>query len=337
MRPVGIIANPSSGKDIRRLVAHGSVFPNNEKINVVRRVLLGIDACGVDEVLLMPDHFGICRRAVDGLGLKLKPTFLDMIPEGEQNDSTHASKMMVELGAGAIVVLGGDGTNRVVAKESEDVPLVSIATGTNNVFSSMVEGTMAGVAAGLCSLSDTNRDQLSKQVPRLEVYRSDDREDNLIDIALIDVVVSSHNFVGARAVWDVEHLREVFLTRAVPGNIGFSSLGGLLTHLAPDSGLGLHIRIGPGDIEILAPIAPGLMRYVPIKSHTVFDAEKRILVETRPSVLALDGEREITVKPNDNVYLAYSPNGPYVVDLEAAFQFASEEGLFVREQKSDSV
>jgi hypothetical protein len=27
---VGIIANPSSGKDIRRLVAHGSVFNNNE-------------------------------------------------------------------------------------------------------------------------------------------------------------------------------------------------------------------------------------------------------------------------------------------------------------------
>ena len=36
---VGIIANPSSGKDIR-LVAHGSVF-NNEKVNIVR-VLLGL-------------------------------------------------------------------------------------------------------------------------------------------------------------------------------------------------------------------------------------------------------------------------------------------------------
>ena len=38
---VGIIANPASGKDIRRLVAHGSTFDNNEKINIVRRVLLG--------------------------------------------------------------------------------------------------------------------------------------------------------------------------------------------------------------------------------------------------------------------------------------------------------
>ena len=38
---VGIIANPASGKDIRRLVAHGSTFDNNEKTNIVRRVLLG--------------------------------------------------------------------------------------------------------------------------------------------------------------------------------------------------------------------------------------------------------------------------------------------------------
>ncbi|HEY5871002.1 MAG TPA: ATP-NAD kinase, partial [Candidatus Tectomicrobia bacterium] len=44
MACVGIIANPSSGKDIRRLVAHGSVFNNNEKVNIVRRVLLGLDA-----------------------------------------------------------------------------------------------------------------------------------------------------------------------------------------------------------------------------------------------------------------------------------------------------
>ncbi|MDI9377286.1 MAG: ATP-NAD kinase, partial [Synergistota bacterium] len=34
MTLVGIIANPASGKDIRRLVAHGSVFDNIEKVNI---------------------------------------------------------------------------------------------------------------------------------------------------------------------------------------------------------------------------------------------------------------------------------------------------------------
>jgi len=35
LKPVGIISNPASGKDIRRLVAYGSVFDNNEKVNIV--------------------------------------------------------------------------------------------------------------------------------------------------------------------------------------------------------------------------------------------------------------------------------------------------------------
>ena len=69
MACVGIIANPSSGKDIRRLVAHGSVFNNNEKVNIVRRVLLGLDAAGVDTVLTMPDAFNICWKAQDNLKL----------------------------------------------------------------------------------------------------------------------------------------------------------------------------------------------------------------------------------------------------------------------------
>jgi predicted polyphosphate/ATP-dependent NAD kinase len=55
MATVGIIANPASGKDIRRLVAHGSVFDNQEKVNIVRRVLLGLQATGVEEIIFMPD------------------------------------------------------------------------------------------------------------------------------------------------------------------------------------------------------------------------------------------------------------------------------------------
>ncbi|MBM3299009.1 MAG: ATP-NAD kinase, partial [Deltaproteobacteria bacterium] len=54
MSLVGIIANPASGKDIRRLVAFGSAFDNQEKVRIVRRVLLGLEAVGVDRVCYMP-------------------------------------------------------------------------------------------------------------------------------------------------------------------------------------------------------------------------------------------------------------------------------------------
>ncbi len=55
MATVGIIANPAAGKDIRRLVAQASVFDNTEKVNIVRRVLLGLEAVGVEQVIFMPD------------------------------------------------------------------------------------------------------------------------------------------------------------------------------------------------------------------------------------------------------------------------------------------
>lgn len=43
----GIIANPASGKDIRRLVAHATVFDNQEKVNLIRRILLGFKRQGL--------------------------------------------------------------------------------------------------------------------------------------------------------------------------------------------------------------------------------------------------------------------------------------------------
>src|ERR1051326_7917185 len=64
MASVGIIANPAAGKDIRRLVAHASTFDNLEKVNIVRRVLLGLQGAGVTDVLYIPDAFGISARAL---------------------------------------------------------------------------------------------------------------------------------------------------------------------------------------------------------------------------------------------------------------------------------
>ena len=37
LKPVGIIPNPASGKDIRRLLAYGSVFDNPDEENIIDR------------------------------------------------------------------------------------------------------------------------------------------------------------------------------------------------------------------------------------------------------------------------------------------------------------
>ena len=67
MSLVGIIANPASGKDVRRLVSHAITVGNQQKVNVVRRVLLALHACGIERVEIMPDVYGIGERALHAL------------------------------------------------------------------------------------------------------------------------------------------------------------------------------------------------------------------------------------------------------------------------------
>ena len=148
MSTVGIIANPAAGKDIRRLVAHGRVVSNQEKANILRRVFAGIVSTGTDQILIMPDHSGLARPATADVEGEIEIDFVDMPTADHQGASTNAARAMVEQGVDCIVTLGGDGTNRVVAKGCREVPLVPISTGTNNVFPANTEGTLAGIAAG---------------------------------------------------------------------------------------------------------------------------------------------------------------------------------------------
>ena len=56
---VGIVANPMSGRDIRRLVAQASVFPNAEKTNMALRIVAAAGATGVARVLMSTDGMGV--------------------------------------------------------------------------------------------------------------------------------------------------------------------------------------------------------------------------------------------------------------------------------------
>ena len=325
MKPVGIISNPASGKDIRRLVAYGSVFDNNEKVNIVRRVVLGLDAMGVKEVLFMPDYFGIGVRALEDLDVSLRADFLDMKTDNTQDDSARASEILNKLGAACIITLGGDGTNRVVAKTCADTPLLPISTGTNNVFPTMVEGTLAGMAAGVAALNSSSRPDFIRRMPRLVLKYGAE----IVDIALIDVVVSKPGFIASRAVWDISSVKEIFLSRAAPGHIGFSSIGGHIPGLSSVAGKGIHIIIGAGRHEVKAPIAPGLIRSVPVKSYRFFEPGEEIPVAHLPAMIALDGERERIEGKKKQVTIGIDLKGPWVIDIPRALQQAAEERLFL--------
>ena len=313
MVTVGIIANPSSGKDIRRIVAQGWVVSNQEKIAIVRRLLRGLEAAGVDHVLFMPEPLGIGYAALDALSeTSIHAENLHMTVTARQEDSTRAAKLMVEQGATCIVTLGGDGTNRAVFKGcGSRVPLLPISTGTNNVFPEFQEGTTAGLAAGLIACGKVSREAACWHAKSLVLFK----DGVPIDMALIDLAISTDAVIGTRAIWDVNKLHELFLTRSQPWSIGLSAIGGMIHPLDVRCPSGLHLVTGePGRI-IRAPIGPGLFASVSIQSVREIVAGERIALRLARSVtLAFDGERDMTAGPADTLAVELNADGPWVVD-----------------------
>lgn len=322
---VGCIANPMAGKDIRRLVAYSSRIDNQEKVNIVRRILLGLESAGVSVVFLMPDTFRIAQKALEGIhqALRLRVHILEMEVSGNARDSLLATQHMCAAGVQCLLVLGGDGTHRVVAKASGTVPLVPISTGTNNVFPRMIEGTVAGLAAGLYAHYARYLDGVVMPTKRLEIWRNGE----LQDIALVDVAVSQQQFVGARALWEVSDIQEVFFTQGTPSNIGLSSIAGWSHPITVQDAEGLHLVLGGDGTQVRAPIAPGLIMPVGIRRQRLIRSGERISLSPGPAMLALDGERELFVRQGERCEVVLSWHGPKVLDVDRTLRLAQQQGL----------
>ncbi len=322
MPTVGIIANPAAGKDIRRLVAQGRVVSNQEKSNILRRVFAGLRSHGVDKVVVMPDMAGLARNAMHDTREELHSEFIDQTPTGSQHDSTRAAIVMRETGADCIVTLGGDGTNRLVAKGCGEVPLAPISTGTNNVFPKEIEGTLAGIAAATVAKSPEIRKTACRRSKKIEILVNDE----VRDIALVDAAVSRQTMVGARALWDVSSLHSVFLTRAEASSIGIASIGARLALVDIDDQRGLYIRFpSPGQTgtrSLAAPIAPGMVRTVAIANWRILGPDETVAIDADRGTIALDGEREIELLNGMQAAIRIKSDGPWVVDFDRALQTA---------------
>ena len=321
---VGIIANPAAGKDIRRLVAQGRFVPNQEKVNILKRIFAGLDAVGVEQVVMMPDMARLGNGALDGGSYEFDVEFVDMIVFNAQRDSVRAASIMADMGMSAIITLGGDGTNQAVAKGCGEVPLVPVSTGTNNVFPVMIEGTLAGLAAGLVARGLVPLNEATVRSKRLEVYV----DGELNDIALVDVAISKERFVGARAIWDMTTVDELYLARAEPASIGLSAIGAQLMPISLTDMQGLHIRLGCGGETVSAPVAPGMIIPVGIEKWRLMTLDDCIDVQMRPCTVALDGERAFTLMPGQKAHVRLSDEGPRVALVEKTLRAAALRGTF---------
>ena len=146
-----------------------------------------------------------------------------MLVESNQSDTIRAAAQMCDQGVDCIVSLGGDGTNRALAKACGAVPLLPLSTGTNNVFPYM-RGTLAGLAAGIVARGVVTSPEAIVQRPRLDI----EVNGAVVDLALIDAVVCEDQYVASRAIWDITRVRMVVVAQRLPAQIGFMALAGNL-------------------------------------------------------------------------------------------------------------
>jgi hypothetical protein len=192
----------------------------------------------------------------------------------------------------------------------------------------MIEGTVAGLAAGFVARRSLPLEETTSQQLRLEVLKNGE----MIDLALIDVVVSIESFIASRAIWDMTRVREVVLTRASPSNIGLSSIGGGLycREYNRQHGIYLCMNEGQGLVELTAPIAPGLVETMHISSFQLLNIYDEVTIQNIPSILALDGEREVTVRAGEQISVRLSDQGPRLIDLTRTMKHAAQAGLMLK-------
>ncbi len=330
IKSVGIIANPASGRDIRRLVAHGSVFDNAEKVNIVRRILLALNNLDLDRVYIMPDSFGIGNEALNGLwgeekeNFKLEVDIVGMTVTGTAEDSFNAAALMEKKGVDVIIVLGGDGTNRVVVKALTDTPILSLSTGTNNVFPIMAESTMLGLAAGLFTkFSDEEKEEVTEPIKCIYVIK----DGKIEDMALIDAVVVNESYIGSRALWHTDLLEEIMVTRSTSYDIGMVSIPGRLTEVKVSEDGGVFLKLGAANRTVRAAIAPGVIKNIPVEEWREIEQEEIIDLPIKKRIIALDGERELVIKKDEQVSMQLSHADARFLDYKKALQLADSKGM----------
>lgn len=333
MAHVGLIVNPSAGRDIRRLTGGASVVDNYAKRRVAECVLGGLTIVeDPPSVAVMPDRVGIASHAVEEAPAELDVESVDMTVEETAADTRRAAERFRD-DADVVVVLGGDGTSRDVAMRVGDVPIVPVSTGTNNVVPMPVDGTVAGAAAAVVAAGLVDREAVTYRHGRIDV-RADDVSGETRLSGLATVGITDRPFVGTRAIIDPSELLGGVVSRAHPSDIGLPSVAGCIEPVAPEAPGGAALRLGPPDAtarSVRAVLAPGVTTTIGITEHAPLDAGASATFDVVDGVIGADGEREVELA-DATVTMTLTDDGPRLVDVDATLEAAAEAGILIEER-----
>ena len=340
---IGILVNPRAARDIRRLVTGASSIPVSERIAICHRIVRGLSVLDVGQILMMPDRDNIAVKLKTAVERERSSTaaklpgvrILDMPVTDSAQDTLDAVQLMVKAKVGAIVVLGGDGTHRLVAHACGKTPLVCISTSTNNAFPGNPEATIAGLAAGAVGRRLVAPDIVCQSNKRL--YVRVNSQDTIP--ALVDGCITTETQIGTRALWRSNRLRKLFLTFAEPGQVGLSSIGSLLSPTTREGDNGLAIDIDPTAKtfkKLMAPIAPGLFEPVTITNYRPISINQKYMMDSSAGTLAYDGEREVTLSTGDRIEITLDRRGPRTIVVAKTIENIAYSGFLISDDTLQS-
>ncbi len=312
---LGLIANPAAGKDVRRLVAPGTIVTNEVKVGALAGVLTGARAAGERRVMYLPDPKQLVRRAAEMCGSDLELAPIAGPGTATWLDTMAAASALRDAGADAVVTLGGDGTNRAAVLGWRDIPVLPISAGTNNAFPSHLDGTVAGLAAGAVSSGRVGLGEVARQRPVVQVLG----DAGVDDVAVVDAVALRAGPVGARALYDPGALQLAIVVGPQPTVTGLAGMAALFCPDAgPEDAVVMAFGAGPARTVVLAP---GLLASVLARARVLAPGE--VVSVKGPCLLAYDGERDRAVASGAVVDFQVRAEGPRVIDAGRALRAAA--------------
>lgn len=373
---VGMIANPVSARDIRRVVAASGSLTLNDRVSIVLKILSGLKAGGVHQVWMMPDKTGLSdmvqrevnrgqaalaksnrykqasskQAAPKKVGERQGFPELKLLPipiTGTDQDTISAARECEEYKVSAIVVLGGDGTHRLVVKHARNTPITGYSTGTNNAFPETIEPSLIGLATALYASGQIPKETALSPNKLLQL-RIQEKADSgaegktalVEDIALVDAAITSDRFVGSKAVWQPDTLRAVYVTFASAMQVGLSSIIGLSAPVERTDPCGRFVELSSdadassltNTSRLMVPLIPGAFLPVAIQTLSTLNPNQPVGLRYGSAAIALDGEREHIVEAQDDVTLELIPNAFFTINVEACMNACAARMLLCNQQ-----
>jgi NAD kinase len=329
MNHLGIVVNPMSGRDVRRVAARASTSSHQNKQQQVTRLVLGALANGVERIFLANEPFRINERAIENLLERSRIEILQFPLRHTAQDTTYMVNAMWDAGCRTFIVLGGDGTSRIVARAKPDACILPLSTGTNNVFPQLMEASVAGAAAGIICSQQLPVETHCYRCKQLHITVNGGLEHGgQEDTALIDAVVLNNDMLGSLLPFTPENIAAVYLTRAEPASVGMSPIGGYLSPCDARDSFGVAVTCGqPASTRVRVPLSPGLYGEIPIRAfeRIGFDLPRRV---QGPCILAFDGDRTIELGEKDYADITLRNDGPWIIEPGPVMAAAAAAGLF---------